>query len=233
MDAGTDVKIAISTSLNLDLTINPNFAQVEVDEQVTNLDRFELFFPERRQFFLENSDLFAKFGYNKVRPFFSRRIGLESPIIAGARLSGKLNQDWRLGLMNISTAKEDSISLPAQNYTVAALQRRVFARSNIAAIFINRQAINFDDMTFENTDQERHEYNRLIGIDYNLASANNLWTGKFILHKSFTPRVSGGNDYAHGVKLNYSSQTFEAEWNHELVGEDFNAEVGFIPRTGY
>ena len=75
-EIGVDAKIAVTSSLNLDLTINPDFSQVEVDRQVTNLDRFELFFPERRQFFLENGDLFANFGYTTIRPFFSRRIGL-------------------------------------------------------------------------------------------------------------------------------------------------------------
>src|SRR5690606_22699283 len=74
-EIGVDAKIAITSSLNLDLTVNPDFSQVEVDRQVTNLDRFELFFPERRQFFLENADLFANFGYSTIRPFFSRRIG--------------------------------------------------------------------------------------------------------------------------------------------------------------
>jgi len=152
--------------------------------------------------------------------------------VSVARLSGKVNRDWRIGMMNLTTDKEDSVSLPAQNYSVAAVQRRVFTRSNIAALFVNQQAINFDQMTFENTDEERYVYNRLVGIDYNLASANNLWTGKFMLHKSFTPGISG-NDFAHGVKLNYRSQTLETEWNHELVGEEFNAEVGFVPRIGY
>ena len=88
-EIGGDAKIAISSSLNLDITINPDFSQVEVDQQVTNLDRFELFFPERRQFFLENGDLFANYGYSSIRPFFSRRIGLNAPIKFGARLSGK------------------------------------------------------------------------------------------------------------------------------------------------
>ena len=89
-DVGFDAKVTLSTSMNLDLTVNPDFSQVEVDRQVTNLDRFELFFPERRQFFLENSDLFASLGSESIRPFFSRRIGLNVPVIAGARLSGKL-----------------------------------------------------------------------------------------------------------------------------------------------
>lgn len=76
-EAGLDVKVAVTSSLNLDLTVNPDFSQVDVDRQVTNLDRFELFFPERRQFFLENGDMFNNFGYSTIRPFFSRRIGLD------------------------------------------------------------------------------------------------------------------------------------------------------------
>ena len=102
---GGDAKIGITPSLNLDLTINPDFSQVEVDRQVANLSRFELFFPERRQFFLENRDLFAMFGFPNTRPFFSRRIGLARnpltglnetvPIIAGARLSGKMTDNLR------------------------------------------------------------------------------------------------------------------------------------------
>ncbi|MEO6638833.1 MAG: DUF5916 domain-containing protein, partial [Ginsengibacter sp.] len=98
-DAGVDAKIALSSSLSLDLTVNPDFSQVEIDRQVTNLDRYELFFPEKRQFFLENGDLFANFGYANLRPFFSRRIGLEAPINFGARISGKPDKNWRIGAM--------------------------------------------------------------------------------------------------------------------------------------
>ena len=231
-DAGLDAKIAVTSSLNLDLTLNPDFAQAEVDEQITNLDRFELFFPEKRQFFLENSDLFANFGFSRTRPFFSRRIGLESPIIAGARMSGKINKDWRIGLMNIATSKVDSSNVPAQNYTVAAIQRRVFSRSNIALIMTNRDAINLNNLLPDSTATFQSQYNRLIGLDYNLASKNNVWTGKFLVHKSFTPGVNN-QDYAHGVNLTYKTQTFKAEWNHEIVGSNFNAEMGFVPRTGY
>ena len=237
-DVGMDAKIAVTSSLNLDLTFNPDFAQAEVDEQITNLDRFELFFPEKRQFFLENNDLFANFGFDRMRPFFSRRIGLESPIIAGARLSGKINKDWRIGVMNITTNKvgsssnEDSVAIPAENYTVAAVQRRVFARSNISLILTNRDAINFDKMAFDSTSNFKNKYNRLVGIDYNLASKNNIWTGKFLIHKSFTPDVTT-QDFAHGMNLTYKTQKFKAEWNHEIVGQNYNAEMGYVPRTGY
>ncbi|MEK7199755.1 MAG: DUF5916 domain-containing protein, partial [Bacteroidota bacterium] len=105
--------------------------QVEVDKQVTNLDRFELFFPEKRQFFLENNDLFGNFGNTNIRPFFSRRIGLGVPIRYGARLSGKLDKNWRLGAMHIQTEQVTETGLPAQNFGVLSLQRKIFKRSSI------------------------------------------------------------------------------------------------------
>ncbi|GAC1428527.1 MAG: hypothetical protein NVSMB7_05370 [Chitinophagaceae bacterium] len=122
-EAGVDAKIAISSSLNLDLTVNPDFSQVDVDKQVTNLNRYELFFPEKRQFFLENGDQFSNFGYASIRPFFSRRIGLNTHIDAGARLSGKLDKNWRIGVMDIQTRAENTTALPAQNFSVIELQR--------------------------------------------------------------------------------------------------------------
>ena len=136
-------KIAINSSLNLDLTVNPDFSQVEIDQQVTNLDRYELFFPEKRQFFLENGDLFANFGYASIRPFFSRSIGLGVPINFGARLSGKPDKNWRIGAMDMQTGSVDSTGLPAQNFTVASVQRKVFSRSNIGFIFINKQSLHY------------------------------------------------------------------------------------------
>jgi hypothetical protein len=125
-DIGIDAKIALSSAINLDLTVNPDFSQVEIDRQVTNLDRYELFFPEKRQFFLENGDLFANFGYASIRPFFSRRIGLGVPINFGARISGKPDKNWRIGAMDMQTRSVSSLGLPAQNFIVASVQRRVF-----------------------------------------------------------------------------------------------------------
>ena len=128
-DFGFDAKVGLSTSLNLDLTYNPDFSQAEVDDQVTNLDRFELYFPEKRQFFLENSDLFGSYGVDNIRPFFSRRIGLDAPVTGGARLSGKIGQDWRIGLMDMQTGNEGDML--ARNFLVASVQKKVFARSNV------------------------------------------------------------------------------------------------------
>lgn len=226
---GSDVKIGLSPSMNLDLTVNPDFSQVDVDVQQTNLNRFELFFPERRQFFLENADLFANFGYATIRPFFSRRIGLGVPIQFGARMSGKLNKNWRIGVLDVQTGSQDTI--PKNNYAVFALQRQVFARSNVRFIFINRDAVNYS----LEKNAATYRYNRNIGAEYNLASVNNLWTGKVMFLKSFTPGKSS-DDFVHAADLKFSKANFFWQWQHEYVGANYNAEVGYVPnatRNGY
>ncbi|WP_245189728.1 DUF5916 domain-containing protein [Lunatimonas salinarum] len=228
---GVDAKIAVSSSLNLDLTVNPDFSQVEVDRQLTNLDRFELFFPERRQFFLENGDLFANFGYENIRPFFSRRIGLDAPIQFGARLSGKINKDWRIGAMNMQTGAVEETGLPSQNFSVVSLQRRVAQRSNIGVIFINKTAFDAASTT-EPVQANYSDFNRNLGLEYNLATSNNLWTGKVMMLKSFSPG-SQGDGMVHAANLRYSSGSLTAEWRHEYVSPEYTAEVGFVPRVGY
>lgn len=227
-EIGGDVKIAVTSSLNLDLTVNPDYSQVEVDRQVPNLDRFELFFPERRQYFLENGDLFANFGYQNIRPFFSRRIGLGVPIDFGARLSGKLNKDWRIGAMDMQTSKMGA-DLPAQNFAAFTLQRRVFARSSIGALFINKQSLNFQA---EHAAAGVSRYNRNAGLEYNLASSTNTWTGKAVIMKSFSPGKQG-NDIMQAANLQYISGNWNINWQHEFVPKNFNAEVGYVPRNGY
>jgi len=221
-DFGFDAKIGFSSALNLDLTYNPDFAQVEVDQQVTNIDRFELFFPEKRQFFLENNDLFSGFGYHTVTPFFSRRIGLDAPVLAGARLSGKLGNDWRIGFMNMAT-RETSQHL-ARNFTVASVQKKVFARSNFGFIFVNKEYLNQPDST--------NLFNRVAGFDYNLASKNNFWEGKFFYHRSFQPG-NPDKQYSQGARLEYQTKNIQVELSQTSVGENYRAETGYVPRTGY
>lgn len=230
-EIGADVKIGITSSLNLDLTINPDFSQIEVDRQVTNLDRFELFFPERRQFFLENADLFANFGYSTIRPFFSRRIGLGVPIDFGARLSGSLDKNWRIGAMDMQTKSMDETGLPAQNFAVLALQRRVFSRSNIRFMFVNKQSVNYSAL--ENPGKPAFNlYNRNVGLEYNLASSNNRWVGKSMFLKSFSPQKNS-DDLVHAANLQYTTKKWLLSWQHESVGENYTAEVGYVPRTDY
>lgn len=223
---GLDAKVAVTSSLNLDLTYNPDFSQTEADQQQTNLTRFSLFYPEKRQFFIENSDLFANFGFRQIRPFFSRRIGLYNgnpvPIIAGARLSGKLDENWRIGAMNMTTSKDTALGINGQNYSVAAFQRTIFRRSNIAGIFVNRQEIINGDLRY-------FHYNRIVGLDYNLASADNKWFGKFFYHHSLT-REKYSDNYSHASFLLYNTRTLFIMWNHEYVRKNYLADVGFVPR---
>jgi len=231
---GADAKVSIGNSLNLDLTINPDFSTVEVDNFITNLTRFEVALPERRQFFVDNNDLFGNFGGGRdANPFFSRRIGIardtadntiENRIIGGLRLSGKLNPNLRLGFLNIQTEEDAPNEIPSNNNMMLALQQKMFSRSNLGFFFINRQAINARAFL-----PEDEEYNRVVGLDYNLASADNSWTGKFYAHKSFQPDDSEGN-YSLGFNLGKNTRNFSAIVDAVSVDEEFNSDLGFIRR---
>ena len=238
LDAGFDVKYAVNAGLNLDLTVNPDFSQVEVDRQVTNLDRFEIFFPERRQFFLENADLFANNGVGGTRPFFSRRIGIardtttgtviQNPIPFGARLSGKVGQNTRIGFLNMQTAKLADIQQPSTNYTVATVQQKVFDRSNIDFIFVNKQPfnLNYQDSTYT------FAANRTFGVDFNLLSSDNKWSGTLFYHRSFD-EIQPDSAFAMGLYLNYSVQKWSWSLRTQNVGAGYNPEVGFVRRTNF
>lgn len=236
---GGDAKIGIGPALNLDLTINPDFSQVEVDEQVTNLDRFEIFFPERRQFFLENGDLFADFGHPLARPFFSRRIGvdrdentgqnIQNRIIYGARLSGKVTDDWRVGLMNMQTATDEDAGIAGKNFSVVAVQKKVFERSNIGFIFVDRESLALDE--FQSLFNP-NEYNRLAGLEYNLASADGKWTGKAFYHRTFE-KDAGVNPRTFNAYVLYNDLNWNWSVSYLDIGEGYNPEVGFTPRVNY
>lgn len=224
--AGMDAKLTLSTSMNLDFTINPDYSQVEVDRQVTNLDRFELFFPEKRQFFLENSDLFASLGSERIRPFFSRRIGLDVPVLAGGRLSGKIGDNYRIGLMDMQTGIKDTI--PASNFGVLAIQRKIFQRSNIGAFIVNKQVTNIpDDSLFSG-----NQYNRVAGIDFNLASSDNRWTGKAFYHQAFYPEAPGVAFAVSGA-IAYNTRSLLLGLTEAFVGSNYLAETGYVPRKGF
>ena len=225
---GFDAKIGLGPAMNLDLTVNPDFSQVDVDVQQTNLDRFELFFPERRQFFLENGDLFNNFGYSNIRPFFSRRIGLNSPLIFGSRISGKITKKMRIGGMMTQTGQDDQDN-PGALYSVFALQQQVFKRSNITGIFINK-----DLSTNSATDTSgMAAYNRTLGLEYNLASANNKWKGKaFVLH-TYSPFASSQNNVWAG-NLGRITKNISVDVKLESVGEQVQGnETGYIQRKNY
>ena len=233
---GGDVKVALSPSLSLDMTVNPDFSQVEVDQQVTNLDRFEIFFPEKRQFFLENSDLFANLGTDRVRPFFSRRIGvavdsatgqnIQNPIYYGLRLSGKLNAKWRTGLLNMQTASDASRGVEATNFTVASFQRQI-GRSFFSAFAVNQQATQ-DEMGDVTVSPD--SFDRVAGVDYNLATVSNRWRGKFFAHRSFNQH---GGGIAQGSNLSYTRRAYQLTWDQQWVQDSYEATTGFTPRNGF
>ncbi len=232
---GGDSKISIGNNLNLDVTVNPDFSQVEVDDQVTNLTRFEVSLPEKRQFFIDNNDLFASFGDRRdATAFFSRRIGIasdtagntiENKILGGVRLSGKLTKNLRVGVLNIQTAEDLENEIPSNNNTMLALQQRVFSRSNIGVFFINKKAFNDYDFI-----EREDEYNRVLGIDYNLASEDNTWTGQFFVHKSFQPDDKTGN-FASGSTLRYNSRNWNLYSKAIFIDDDFTSDLGFVRRT--
>ncbi|MCU0325702.1 MAG: carbohydrate binding family 9 domain-containing protein [Spirosomaceae bacterium] len=239
---GMDAKVAVTPSLNLDLTINPDFSQVEVDRQVTNLSRFELFFPERRQFFIENSDLFSTFGFPDTRPFFSRRIGItrnpntglnqQVPILAGARLSGKLNDNWRVGFLNMQTRKVklgDNEFLPNANYTVATLQRKVFERSFIGGIFANKE--NFLGGLSETQRAGYRQFNRVAGLEFNYYSKDNRGEAETYYHQSFYPNAP--KDAASLAQyVGYHHPNIDLNFALQRIGKNYVADIGFVPRRG-
>lgn len=249
---GFDAKIAVTPSINLDLTVNPDFSNVDADRQVINLSRFEYQFPERRTFFLENSDLFSTPGYPTTRPFFSRRIGLVAdstgtlqkvPIAYGARVSGKIGKNWRIGALNLQTKKNQDLGLPEQNYTMTVLQRQLFSRSNIDFYVVNKQSLGlgkYDSTKYYQSDLVRnvwngtdsvkklHLFNRVIGADFNLLTKSNKWNGDFYFNKSFDDFTTDKN-YSYGLFLSYSSRYFNAYSGQYEVGKNYNAEVGYVP----
>ena len=233
---GADFKVPVGKGMNLDLTLNPDFSQVEVDNFITNLTRFEISLPERRQFFLDNNDLFGGFGGGRnANPFFSRRIGIaknkegntiENPIIAGARLSGKIGDAFRLGVLNIQTEADIENGIPATNHSMLAFQQKVFSRSNFGAFLINRQHNEDANTLGENGPLK---YNRVLGVDYNLASSDNIYTGKFYLHKSFSPGDNQGN-FSMGATMRYNTQKWNGFIDLTYIDTEFVSDLGFIPR---
>ena len=233
---GGDLKIAVGNGLNLDITLNPDFSNVEVDNIITNLTRFEISLPEKRQFFIDNRDLFGNFGGRREAiPFFSRRIGIardaegntiQNNILGGVRLSGKLDENWRLGVLSIQNQEDQANAIASNNNAMIALQRKIFNQSQIGAFFINRES--FKDYDFLN---EEDKYNRVIGLDYNLNSANNNWAGKFYTHKSFQPNDSEGN-LSTGAELTYNTRIWRLSSKWIYVDEEYRSDLGFVPRSG-
>jgi hypothetical protein len=226
---GFDAKYSITPSLTLDLTYNTDFAQVEADEQQVNLDRFNLFFPEKRPFFLENAGQFTVGNSGEAQLFFSRRIGIGRggkviPINGGVRVSGKLGEKTNVGLLYMSSEAVDAIA-PENQFTVVRVNQEIGQRSSLGAIFVERNG-DGSYLVPENLDK-----NRTYGVDGRLAIGDyTLINGWY--SETDTPGLED-DDRAFSIKGNYNSP----QWSHSIeytqVENNFNPEVGFLTRSDY
>jgi hypothetical protein len=235
-DAGLDVKYGITENLTADLTFNTDFAQVEVDEQQVNLSRFSLFFPEKREFFLEGRGIF-NFGSGGIGGgggfggggggtptlFYSRRIGISGsqpvPILAGGRVTGKVGA-FDIGAINIQTDDDPSIGAQSTNFSVFRLRRDILARSSLGALFLNRSHA----LAGEGS-------NQAYGVDAAFAFFENLSLLGYYA-KTRTDDLTG-NDESYRGQVSYQADEWGASVNHLLVGDDFNPEIGFVRRRDF
>ena len=232
---GFDARVGITDTLMADVTVRTDFAQVEADQEVVNVTRFSLFFPEKRQFFTEIAGLFnygkpgvesGDFGPGLLPLFYSRRIGLqdgqEVPIAAGGRVTGRAGA-YSIGVMNIGTTAAtlgtgaQATRVPAANYSVVRLKRDVFAQSTIGAIVLNREG------------GAGADFNRTLGVDLNLVFGKDArLTG--LLAKTFSPGASG-QDVAGAIDFAYQKDKYYYDLTYLDVGARFNAEMGYIRRV--
>ena len=240
-DYGLDVKYGVASGLNLDLTLNTDFAQVEVDEQQVNLTRFPLFFPEKRDFFLENAGMFSVgargSGFGRLADlFFTRRIGLSEagqpiPIVGGARLTGKAGRN-NVAAMNITT--QSAYSRSGENFFVGRYSRDILARSKVGGIVISKDAV------------DGGHYNRTFAADTTLAVHRNLTMTAFLAKTESPPEAlagrrrnpvaggaaAGAGDTAGYVRGTWLSPGWHVYSEFAELQDDFNPEVGFVPRVG-
>jgi hypothetical protein len=235
---GGDFKIGLTDDLIADLTYHTDFAQVEADQEVLNLTRFSLFFPEKRQFFTETAGIFdfgksvaglggdaAASDPGLLNIFYSRRIGLvdgqQVPIVGGGRLTGR-SGPYAIGVMNISTEEEALANREVDhaNFTVLRLKRNVLRSSNVGVLFANSQ----DGIS---------DYNRAVGVDGGWVLGQHV-TMTTVLAKTFSPGGSGdsgtGKDLAGVVDYTWKNDRFVYGGQYLDVGERFNAEMGYVPR---
>ena len=226
---GFDMKYSITPSLTLDLTYNTDFAQVEVDDLQVNLDRFSLFFPEKRPFFLENAGQFAVGNPREVELFFSRRIGVgaggtQLPIDGGARLTGKVGNNTNVGFLQMRTESIDGIA--SQNdFSVARVSQDLPNRSSIGFMYVERDG---DGSVLNNKSKD---YNRTFAVDGRWGIGDEtLITGWAA--RTDTPGIDS-RDSAGGVQAAYTSPEWVLNAGYSQVGENFNPEVGFLQRRGF
>ncbi len=217
-DGGVDLKYSVTPSLTLDATYRTDFAQVEVDRQQVNLTRFNLFFPEKRDFFLENAATFSFGGGNNIVPFFSRRIGLSRsgtpiPIVGGVRLTGRIDQ-FDVGFISMKT--ESEAATPSNNFTVGRLKRNLLTNSWVGGLFTSRESTVDGD------------YNRVYGADVHLEFNSRLFLDSFLL-RSDTPGLTE-KDQARQFQTAWRDDELTISGGYNEVQTNFNPEVGFVRR---
>ncbi len=234
-DVGLDVKWGVRSNLTADFTVNTDFAQVEADEEQVNLTRFDLFFPEKRPFFLENASTFQFGVAQQIDLFNSRRIGLSAlgssatpiGILGGARLSGKIGR-FNVGVLNMQTeetldSRTDRLIAPGNNFGVVRVQREV-GRSTFGGIVVNRQATG----SFAGS----NNYSRAYGLDANIQVSTNAKLFTFIA-RSDSPAAKGGSDYSGRIYYSFNNNLWQLGGGYSQVGDHFDSEVGYVPRRGY
>ncbi|MCH8903909.1 MAG: carbohydrate binding family 9 domain-containing protein [Bacteroidetes bacterium] len=231
LEFGVDVKYSITSSMTLDLTYNTDFAQVEVDEQQVNLDRFNLFFPEKRAFFLENAGLFSVGSPGEVDLFFSRRIGIGEdgrlvPIIGGTRVSGKLN-NTSIGLLSMFTEEvnysEDGETqrIEPNNFSVVRINHQLAQRSTVGGVVVSRYGLG----------DTEDDYNVTYAVDSKIGLGKKGQVTGFYA-KSETPGIEL-EDHSFQLKADYIWNGLRLNAGYTKVGEGFNPEVGFLKRSAY
>ena len=232
-DLGLDVKYGVTENLVTDLTVNTDFAQVEADTQQVNLTRFSLFFPEKREFFLENQGLFVFGGARRAGArgggtdvpvlFYSREIGLdrgqEVPMDVGGRLTGRVGR-FSVGFMNIQTGDVPDIGARSTNFTVARVRRDILRRSNVGFLFTGRSVSKSGAGSSET-----------YGVDglfsfYDNLNINTYWA------KTSIPRLRG-DDVSYRAQLDYNGDRYGVQAERLVVGGDFKPEVGFLRRDDF
>jgi hypothetical protein len=227
-EAGFDLKYSITPSLTLDVTYNTDFAQVEVDDQQVNLDRFSLFFPEKRAFFLENAGQFSVGNSQEAELFFSRRIGITNgfavPIEGGARLSGKIGQRTNIGVLRMSSEAVDGLA-SANDYSVARVSQELTNRSSIGGLFVDRQG---DGSLLGNVGTDE---NQTYALDGRWGIKRNGLVQAWVAETK-TPGRDGRDD-GFSVSGDYNDENWTYGAGYTEIGQDFNPEVGFLTRRNY
>jgi len=226
---GFDAKMTLSSSLNLDVTVNPDFSQVEVDQLVTNLTRFSIFLPEKRAFFLENGDLFSNLGNYFVSPFYSRTIGLDKdgntiPILLGARVSGNLDASTRIGIMDIQTGSKGSYS--PENFSAITIQKKLWQRSLLKTYFLDRESF---ISAAEAKKNPMDVYGRNAGMTLTLANNEGTKKVEMSYHQSIKPNIND-KDAFFETSFSRTINNWRLFGQMGNVGKNYYTDMGYVQR---